>query len=73
MSKQCKELKKLFNKVIDDIFDNYDKYEVSEKEMIKEALLRLEDVNGIVEKYDKKTKGIWGTILEWFNNSVGRK
>ena len=73
MSKQSKELKKQFIKLIEDIFDNYDKYSDSEKTAIKDQLLKIQNINSILEKYDTKSKSIWDTIMGWFDNATGKK
>lgn len=73
MSKQSKELKKQFIKLIEDIFDNYDKYSDSEKVAIKNQLIKIQNINSILEKYDTKSKSIWDTIMGWFDNATGKK
>lgn len=73
MSKQSKELKKQFIKLIEDIFDNYDKYSDSEKIAIKNQLIKIQNINSILEKYDTKSKSIWDTIMGWFDNATGKK
>ena len=73
MSKQSRELKKQFTKLVDDIFDNYDKYTVEEKSRVKNCFCQLKDLNSLLEKYDKKTKNIWIEIMENFGNAAGLK
>ena len=73
MSKQSKELKKQFIKLIEDIFDNYDKYSDSERIAIKNQLIKIQNINSILEKYDTKSKSIWDTIMGWFDNATGKK
>ena len=73
MSKQSRELKKQFTKLIEDIFDNYDKYSELEKTAIKNQLLKIQNINSILEKYDTKSKNIWDAIMGWFDNATGKK
>ena len=71
MSKQSNALKKAFSKLIDDIFDNYDKYTEDEKQKIQTELLNLKVLNYILEKYDKKT--YFDKLRDLFRNAAGKK
>ena len=73
MSKQSKELNKAYTKVISDIFDNFDKYSPDEKKQVHTELGHLENLNAILEKYDKKRKNFFEIIAELFNNATGKK
>ena len=59
--------------MIEDIFDNYDKYSDSEKIAIKNQLIKIQNINSILEKYDTKSKRIWDTIMGLFDNATGKK
>lgn len=74
MSKDCKQLKKLYKNLIEDIFDNFDSYTDDEKRRVKEELSHLEALNSILEKYDvKKSKSLFEMIAECFRNATGKK
>jgi hypothetical protein len=73
MSKQAKELKKAYEKVIEDIFDNYDKYTDDEKVKVQQQLKSLDSLNSILEKYDKKWRNPFQWIADLFNNATGKK
>ena len=71
MSKQSKNLKKAYSNVIDDIFDNFDKYTDEEKSLVQRELSHLENLNSLLEKYDKKSLFEW--IRGLFDNATGKK
>lgn len=74
MANEIKQLKKAYIEVIEDIFDNYDKYTNDEKVKVKQQLDHLEKLNDILEKYDTKKKKKWfEKIADWWNNSTGKK
>ena len=74
MANEIKKLKKSYIEVIEDIFDNYDKYTNDEKVKIKQQLDHLEKLKEILEKYDTKKKKKWfGKIADWWNNANGKK
>lgn len=74
MTNEIKQLKKSYIEVIEDIFDNYDKYPNDEKAKVKQQLDHLEKLNDILEKYDTKKKKKWfDKIKELWNNATGKK
>ena len=65
MKNEKKELIKNFNKVIEDLLDNYEKYTDKEKEQIKELFQKVSEMNTIFDKYDIEVKFDW---LEYFDS-----
>ena len=68
MKSEKKELLKSFNKVIEDLLDNYEKYTDEEKAQIKELFKSVSDLNAILDKYDIQTGFSWDAYFE----SVGK-
>ena len=54
-----KELVKGFKKVIEDIFDNYDKYTNEEKAKVKELFQKASELNAVLDKYDVEHTVDW--------------
>ena len=54
-----KDLVKGFKRVIEDIFDNYDKYTDSEKAQVKELFNKAAELNSVLDKYDVEHKFDW--------------
>ena len=54
-----KELVKGFKRVIDDIFDNYDKYTDGEKAQVKELFKKASKLNVVLDKYDVEHDFDW--------------
>lgn len=74
MSKESKQLKKSYINLIEDIFDNFDKHSNEEKGKIQQELEHFENLNSILEKYDKKKpKSFFEKIMEYFRNAAGKK
>ena len=63
MKNEKKELLKKFNSVIEDLLDNYDKYNDEEKAQIKELFRKISDLNAILDKYDVEHKFDWTEYL----------
>ena len=63
MKSEKKELIKSFNKIIEDLLDNYDKYTDDEKAQIKELFESVSELNAILDKYDMETKFSWKGYL----------
>lgn len=74
MSKESKKLKESYTEVVKDIFDHFDEYTAEEKNQVKICLNNLQNLNNILDKYDrkKKNKNIWEQIAEWWNNATGK-
>ena len=67
MKNEKKELLKKFNSVIEDLLDNYDKYNDEEKAQIKELFRKISDLNAILDKYDVETRFDWTEYLTAYN------
>ena len=59
MKKEKNELIKKFKVVIEDLFDNYEKYTDEEKAQVKEIFQKVADLNTILDKYDVDVKVDW--------------
>jgi hypothetical protein len=59
-----KDLVKGFKKVIEDIFDNYDKYTDSEKAQVKELFEKASALNKILDKYDAEHTFDWDEYFD---------
>lgn len=73
MSSDKRNLNKEYRRLIDDIFDNFDKYTSEEKNMIKDELNHLVSLNDLLEKYDKKSSNIFDKIKELWDRATGGK
>ncbi|HBO48296.1 MAG TPA: hypothetical protein DD614_00430 [Clostridiales bacterium] len=71
MSKKS-DLTKSFNKVIDDIMDNYDKYTTQEQTEIEQFFHSAETLNSKLEHYDKKPS-LWEKFKKALSNFFGGK
>mgnify|MGYP003318488691 CR=1 FL=1 len=54
-----KDLVKGFDKVIEDLLDNYDKYTEEEKAQVREIFQKASELNAILDKYDVEHKFDW--------------
>ena len=45
-----------YNKIVEDLLDNYDRYTENEKNAIKKILSDLYNLNRLLNKYDKKPR-----------------
>ena len=59
MKTEKKELIKSFKAVIEDLLDNYEKYNLEEKAQIKEVFQKVVDLNTVLDKYDVEKKAYW--------------
>jgi hypothetical protein len=59
-----KDLVKGFKRVIEDIFDNYDKYTDSEKAQVKELFKKASELNAVLDKYDYAHEFDWGEYFD---------
>lgn len=67
-----KKLISALDKVVDDIMDNYDKYNESEKKEIETFYQSAIDLNKKLEHYDNN-KSLWDKLVDAFNNFFGGK
>lgn len=74
MKNEKKELIKKFKVVIEDLLDNYEKYNDEEKAKIQELFQKVADLNSILDKYDIELKFDWSEYLadcsRYFYNCV---
>ena len=59
MATEKKELIKKFQKVVEDLLDNYEKYTDEEKAQIQEVFQKVADLNALLDKYDVDVKIDW--------------
>lgn len=67
MKSEKKILIKKFKAVVEDLLDNYEKYNDDEKTQIKELFQKVADLNKILDKYDIEIKFDWTEYLEAYN------
>ena len=67
MKSEKKELMKKFDVVIEDLLDNYEKYNDEEKSQIKELFQKAAELNTILDKYDIDKKFDWKEFLTAYN------
>lgn len=67
-----KELNKAFEKLIEDIMDNYDKYTDEDKRAVESLYNNALSLNDRLEHYDKKPTA-WEKFKIAFNNFFGKK
>ena len=63
MKNEKKTIIKNFKELIEDLFDNYEKYTDEEKAQIKELFQKVAELNKILDKYDIETKFDWEEYL----------
>lgn len=71
MANKTKALTNSFKAVIEDIMDNYEDYNPSEKEQVKNALEKLKNLNSNLDKYDKGLVNAFQKVQEAWNNFFG--
>lgn len=67
MKSEKKILIKKFKAVVEDLLDNYEKYNDDEKTQIKELFQKVADLNKILDKYDIEIKFDLTEYLEAYN------
>lgn len=71
MANKSNTMIKEFKRLIDDIMDNYDKYNDFEKEQVKNALQRLINLNSNLDKYDTGLKNLFDKVQQAFSDFFG--
>lgn len=66
-----KTLIKEFKELIDDIMDNYDKYNDNERTQVKNALEKLQNLNSNLDKYDPKMQNAFDKVKKAFRDFFG--
>ncbi len=73
MANTKKELIKMAEDLLEDIFDNYDNYSTQDKQKVQNLMNNMANLNLALDSYDKpkkaeKTKSLW----EKFKEAVGK-
>ena len=71
MATQKKTLINELKNLIEDVMDNYEKYNETEKGQVKNALQTLQNLNESLDHYDKRLKNIFDKVKQAFNNFFG--
>lgn len=72
MANTKKEITKKLKEVVDDLMDNYEKYNDSEKEQVKNQMRQMINLNKSLDKYDPWITRIFDKIMEAFNDFFGK-
>ena len=64
MQEQKKELLKKFKALVEDLLDNYDKYNAEEKAQVKELFEQAAKLNAVLDKYDVELQFSWEEYLQ---------
>lgn len=70
MSKQGKDLKIYTNMIVTDIFDNFEKYNSSEKQSIYKLLVGMKALNETLEGYDNTKKSWYQKWIDAVENTI---
>ena len=74
MATEKKELIKKFQKVVEDLLDNYEQYTDEEKAQIKEIFEKAAKLNTILDKYDVEKESYWTEFFaaygQFFNTTL---
>lgn len=76
MANTKKDLVKAFQAVVEDILDNYDRYNDSEKQQVQNALQNLSNLNKNLDRHDNKlnqaVQDICNKVTKAWNNFFGK-
>jgi len=76
MANTKKDLVKAFQAVVEDILDNYDCYNDSEKQQVQNALQNLNNLNKNLDRHDNKlnqaVQDIFNKVTKAWNNFFGK-
>jgi len=72
MANTKKEITKKLKEVVDDLMDNYEKYNDSEKEQVKNQMRQMINLNKSLDKYDPWITRAFDKIMEAFNDFFGK-
>jgi hypothetical protein len=70
MSKYSRDLKVYTNKIVIDIFDNFDDYDTKDKQMVYELLTKMKKVNEALGGYDNTKKSWYKKWLDAVDKSM---
>lgn len=71
MANVKKDLKKQIDLLIEDVLDNYNKYDLIDKNRVSDLVLHIMEVNKHLEKYDKKKSQLRLKFETAFKNFFG--
>ncbi|MGE4320492.1 MAG: hypothetical protein AB7E61_03455 [Acholeplasmataceae bacterium] len=72
MANSKKEITKKLKEVVEDLMDNYEKYNESEKEQVKNQMQQMINLNKSLDKYDPWIPRFFDKIIEAFNDFFGK-
>lgn len=72
MANSKKEITKKLKEVVEDLMDNYEKYNESEKEQVKNQMQQMINLNKSLDKYDPWITRVYDKIIEAFNDFFGK-
>ncbi len=72
MANDKKTITKKLKEVVDDLMDNYDKYNDQEKEQVKNQMQKMINLNKTLDKYDPWITRVWDEIVKAFDNFFGK-
>ncbi len=72
MANSKKEITKKLKEVVEDLMDNYEKYNESEKEQVKNQMQQMINLNKSLDKYDPWITRFFDKIIEAFNDFFGK-
>ena len=70
MSKFSRDLKIYTNRIVADIFDNFDDYKSEDKQNVYELLVKMKAVNESLEGYDNTNNSWYQKWLDAMRNTV---
>lgn len=73
MANTKKEITKKLKEVVDDLMDNYEKYNDEEKEQVKNQMQKMINLNKTLDKYDSWISRVWDQITKAFDDFFGKK
>jgi len=73
MANTKKEITKKLKEVVDDLMDNYEKYNDEETEQVKNQMQRMINLNKTLDKYDPWITRVWDQITKAFDDFFGKK
>jgi DNA-directed RNA polymerase specialized sigma54-like protein len=72
LKKEKKEITKRLKEVVDDLMDNYEKYDDSEKNKVKNQMQSMILLNKSLDKYDPWITKLFDAIMKAFNDFFGK-
>jgi len=72
MANSKKDITKKLKQVVDDLMDNYEKYNDSEKLQVQNQMKQMINLNKSLDKYDPWITRVFDSIMEAFNDFFGK-